>query len=81
MVFQPLIWMPAGMAANHSSLAGIPWETLGVLSMLYLVPIPPLLRGERRRVLAKHEFHPDGTPFQTLTWPPPAQPQPSHPHS
>jgi hypothetical protein len=28
-----------------------------------LVPIPPLLRGRRRRVLTQHEFHEDGTPF------------------
>jgi hypothetical protein len=30
---------------------------------LLLVPIRLLLRGQRRRVLAKHEFHIDGTPF------------------
>lgn len=43
---------------------------LGMLiaAVISLFPIPPLIRKRRNRVLARHEFHPDGTPYASVSW-------------
>jgi hypothetical protein len=47
-------------------LRNLAYLCLGMVPLLVLnfVPIPPLYRIVQRRMLRKHEFLPDGTPFE-----------------
>jgi hypothetical protein len=63
------------------------WWLAIACAALALIPIPPTDERNRRGVLKKHEFFPDGTPFEAApmwgwTWPPqapPASPPPTAP--
>ncbi|MFG2003890.1 hypothetical protein ACGFNU_32505 [Spirillospora sp. NPDC048911] len=42
------------------------WLTIGFWAVLLVVSVPLVERRHRRRILQKHEFLPDGTPFEEL---------------
>ena len=48
------------------------WWTAIVFAVFVLVPIPGLNKRNRRLALRKHEFFPDGTPFEAASGTPPA---------
>jgi hypothetical protein len=71
MVLARLVLLTAAAAAGDTppSLPSRPadWAVLVVVLVVFLIPIPPLERWLRRRVLRKHEFLDDGTPYEAVS--------------
>ncbi|MCO6008212.1 hypothetical protein NE236_24850 [Actinoallomurus purpureus] len=76
-----ILWVAGAVMSSASGLPVTPairptlWGLL-IIAGIWLIPVPPLIRKKRERVLVQHEFHPDGTSYASGPWQPEGRPQP-----